>query len=238
MARSAFHSGLDEVFETLRMIEVEHLDIRTTTLGINLLDLAGNDARLPDRIYQRLVELGGPLVGIASEVEDDLGVPIVNKRVSVTPIAMVIGGGERQLAIDVAHALDRAAEDIGVDFVAGYSALVHKGITAGDAVLIETLPEGIGTTKRLCGSVNVASTRSGINMDAVAAMGHAIKGIAEVTRDRDGIGCARFVCFANAVEDNPFVAGAFHGIGEPQAVINVGISGPGVVHHAVKSTLR
>ena len=238
MPRSGFHTGLDEVVETLRMIEIEHLDIRTVTLGLNLLDLAGSDARLPDRIYQRITEIGGPLVRLAQEVEDDLGVPIVNKRVSVTPIAMVCAGGDRELVLDVARALDRAAEEIGVDYIAGFSALVHKGITNGDATLIECLPQGLAATQRLCGSVNVASTRSGINMDAVGAMGHAVLGIAEATRDRDAIGCARFVCFANAVEDNPFVAGAFHGVGEHQAVLNVGISGPGVVNHAVRRLMQ
>lgn len=222
----------NEVFETLRMVEVEHLDIRTTTLGVSLLDLAGADAGLPDRIYRRLLERGGALVQVAKEVEQDLGVPIVNQRIAVTPIALVAAGGNAELFVDVARALDAAAADIGVDYVAGFSALVHKGSDQGDATLIEVLPKAIAETTRLCGSVNVASTRSGINMNAVAQMGHTIREIAHSTPD--GIGCARFVVFANAVEDNPFIAGAFHGVGEPDTVLNVGISGPGVVHHAVR----
>ncbi len=234
MARSGFHTGLDQVVETLRMIEVENLDIRTVTLGLSLLDLAGNDGGLADRVYRRVTEVARPLVGIAERVEADLGVPIVNKRVSVTPVALILGGGGVELAVEVAHALDAAAKEIGIDYVAGFSALVHKGTANGDAALIAALPEAIGKTERLCGSLNLASTRAGINMDAVAATGQAIKGIAEVTRDQDGIGCARFVCFANAVEDNPFIAGAFHGVGEHQATLNVGISGPGVVHHALR----
>lgn len=234
MPSSRFHTEINEVLETLRMIEVEHLDIRTVTLGLNLLDLAGGDAKLPERVYQRLTQVGKNLVPIAQQVEQDLGVPIVNKRVSVTPVAMLLGRGDVQLAIDVALALDQAAAELKVDYVAGYSALVHKGITYGDDILLQALPQAIAQTTRLCGSLNLASTRAGINMDAVARTGQLILDIAEATRDRAGIGCTRFVCFANAVEDNPFIAGAFHGVGEPQAALNVGISGPGVVHHAVK----
>lgn len=218
------------------MIEVEHLDIRTTTLGINLLDLAGSDSGLPDRIYDRICRIGGRLVEIAGQVEADLGVPIVNKRIAVTPISMVVGGGGTDALLSVARALDAAAEEIGVDYVGGFSALVHKGITAGDARLISALPEAIAATRRLCGSVNVATTRAGINMDAVATMGNVIRGIAE--RTEDGIGCSRFVVFANAVEDNPFIAGAFHGVGEPQHVLNVGISGPGVVSSALRRLME
>lgn len=237
MPRSPLH-GHQEAFETLRMIEVEHFDIRTVTLGLSLLDLAGSGSSLPDKIYSRVTELGARLVSTAREVEEDLGVPIINKRVAVTPIAMVLGNGGHELALDVARALDDAADAIGVDYIAGYGALVHKGVAAGDAVLLASLPEAIGSTERLCGSVNVASSRSGINMDAVATIGHVVLGIAEATRDRDGIGCARFVVFANAVEDNPFIAGAFHGVGEPQAVLNVGISGPGVVNHAIRRLIE
>jgi uncharacterized protein len=238
MATLPFKTDLGEVMETLRMIEVEHLDIRTLTLGLNLLDLAGSDAGLPERIYQRIVESAGELVPLAKKVERDLGVPIVNKRVSVTPISMVIGKGDHQLVHDVALALDQAASDIGVDYIAGFSALVHKGITRGDAMLMESLPEVIGSTKYLCGSLNLASTRAGINMDAVAATGHIVQGIAQASAKDLGLGCARFVCFANAVEDNPFIAGAFHGVGEHQAALNVGISGPGVVHYAIKRFLE
>ena len=236
--RSQFHSNNgQEVFETLRMVEVEHLDIRTTTLGLSLLDLAGNDKQLPNRVYDRVTTLAQDLVKIASEVEADLGVPVINKRVSVTPISLIIGGNP-DLAIEVALALDRAAADIGIDYIAGYSALVHKGTTLGDAALIESIPAALAQTERLCSSVNVASTKAGVNMDAVRQMGHTILDIAEKTKENDGIGCCRFVVFANAVEDNPFIAGAMHGVGEPQAVLNVGISGPGVVHHAVKRLLQ
>ncbi|OGQ79528.1 MAG: hypothetical protein A2289_05705 [Deltaproteobacteria bacterium RIFOXYA12_FULL_58_15] len=234
MARSALPTGFDEVIETLRMVEVENLDIRTTTLGISLFDIAGSDSGLPDRVYQRIVDYGGNLVRVAEQVEADLGVPIVNKRVAVTPIAMIAGGSDVDGMVAVARALDTAAREIGIDYIGGYSALVHKGITVGDAALIESLPEAIGSTERLCASVNVATTRAGINMDAVRTMGHTILAIAHRTRDRDGVGCARFVVFGNAVEDNPFIAGAMHGVGEGQAVLNVGISGPGVVNSALR----
>jgi len=235
MSRADFHESSHEVLETLRMIEVEHLDIRTVTLGISLLDISGCDSGLPERIYRRVVERGQNLVAIAREVESDLGVPIVNQRISITPLALVAAGGDAALFIDAARALDRAAADIGISYIAGFSALVHKGMDKGDEALIESLPAALAATARLCGSVNVASTRSGINMDAVRAMGHAVHDIAHATPD--GIGCARFVVFANAVEDNPFIAGAFHGVGEPEAVINVGVSGPGVVNSAVRRLL-
>ncbi len=233
MSRSDFHSS-DEVVETLRMVEVEHLDIRTTTLGLSLLDLAGNDSALPQRVYDRIVERAGHLVRIASEVEADLGVPIVNKRVSVTPIALLCGRGDRELLLDTAKALDQAAAEVGIDYIAGFSALVHKGFSAGDHGLLSCLDEALGSTTRLCGSINVASHRAGINIDAVNMVAEKVLALAERTKDQQGIGCAKFVVFANAVEDNPFIAGAFHGIGEPQAVLNVGISGPGVVHHALR----
>ena len=236
--RSPFHtSSGQEALETLRMVETEHLDIRTTTLGISLLDIAGNDPGLPGRVYERITSLGQNLFPVAEQVEADLGVPIVNKRVSVTPISMIVGDNP-ELAVQVAHALDNAASEIGIDYIAGYSALVHKGIAAGDAALIQALPEALATTERLCASVNVASTRAGINMDAVRQMGQTVLDIAHRTADRDGIGCCRFVVFANAVEDNPFIAGAMHGVGESQAVLNVGISGPGVVHQALRRLMN
>jgi uncharacterized protein (UPF0210 family) len=238
MGESHVSPGLDEIVETLRMVEVENLDIRTTTLGVSLLDLAGSDAGLPGRIHRRITEVGGNLVQIASEVEADLGVPIVNKRVSVTPISLVCGGSDPEALLDVAHALDAAARDIGIDYIGGYSALVHKGISHGDEAVIRSLPDAIASTERMCASVNVASSRAGINMDAVRAMGHTVRGIAERTADRDGVGCARFVVFANAVEDNPFIAGAMHGVGEAQTVLNIGISGPGVVHSALRRLLE
>lgn len=237
MLRSSFHDSSHDILETLRMIEVEHLDIRTVTLGLSLLDIAGGDRGLPDRVYRRVTEMGGKLVQTAKEVEADLGVPIVNKRVSVTPIALITGGGSSDLVLQTALALDRAAADIGIDYIAGFSALVHKGIASGDQTLIDVLPEAIAATSRLCCSINVATSRAGINMEAVRMMGHTILGIAAQTAEQAGIGCARFVVFANAVEDNPFIAGAFHGIGEAQAVLNVGVSGPGVVNHAVRRLL-
>ena len=237
MPRSDFHSGGGkEIFETLRMVEAENFDIRTTTLGISLFDLAGSDKGLPDRVYQRIIDYGQNLVKIAEEVEADLGMPIVNKRVSVTPIALIAGGGGPELVHQTALALDRAAKDIGIDYIAGFSALVHKGISKNDAAYIEALPQAIADTERMCASVNVASTRAGINMDAVNLMGHSILDMAHKTPD--GIGCCRFVVFANAVEDNPFIAGAMHGVGEAQATINVGISGPGVVHSALQRLMQ
>jgi uncharacterized protein len=239
MSRADFHSGTrGDLFETLRMVEVENFDIRTTTLGISLFDIAGSDAGLPDRVYNRILEYGGKLVETAQSVEADLGMPIINKRVSVTPVALVAGGGGPKLMVETAKALDAAAKDIGIDYIAGYSALVHKGISKGDAAYIESLPDAIVATERLCCSINVASTRAGINMDAIGLMGHTILEMAHRTADTDGVGCARFVVFSNAVEDNPFIAGAMHGVGEPQAVLNVGISGPGVVHSALKRLMQ
>jgi uncharacterized protein (UPF0210 family) len=239
MSRADFHSGTrGDLFETLRMVEVENFDIRTTTLGISLFDIAGSDAGLPDRVYNRILEYGGKLVETAQSVEADLGMPIINKRVSVTPVALVAGGGGPKLMVETAKALDAAAKDIGIDYIAGYSALVHKGISKGDAAYIESLPDAIVATERLCCSINVASTRAGINMDAIGLMGHTILEMAHRTADSDGVGCARFVVFSNAVEDNPFIAGAMHGVGEPQAVLNVGISGPGVVHSALKRLMQ
>jgi uncharacterized protein (UPF0210 family) len=173
---------------------------------------------------------------VAEQLQAEYGIPIVNRRISVTPVAELASATDAEDVSPIAHALDRAAETVGVDFIGGFSALVHKGITTSDAALISMLPEAIAATRRLCGSVNVATTRAGINMDAVAAMGHVVRGIAE--RTEDGIGCSRFVVFANAVEDNPFIAGAFHGIGEPQHVLNVGISGPGVVNSALRRLMQ
>ena len=238
MIGSAIHSDTEEILETLRMVEFEHLDIRTTTLGLSLLDIAGSDSGLPERIYRRLTERGANLVQIAKEVGDDLGVPIVNQRISVTPIALIAGAADREMILDIARALDQAGTDVGVDYVAGFSALVHKGATTTDEVFIKTLPEAINATTRLTSSINVATTKAGINMDAVAQMGHLVKELAERSADQGGLACSRFVCFANAVEDNPFIAGAFHGVGEPDAVINVGISGPGVVNHAVRRLMK
>ena len=234
MLSSKFHSSsLSEVLETLRMVEVEHLDIRTVTLGISLFDLAGTDARLPERVFERITTLGRNLVDIGNSVQSDLGVPVVNKRVSVSPIGCIAHGDEEQI-VDVARALDEAAKEIGIDYIGGFSALVHKGMTHSEQRLLNALPKALASTERMCASVNAATTKAGINMDAVAILGHKILETAALTADQDGIGCAKFVAFANAVEDNPFIAGAMHGIGEPAAVLNVGISGPGVVHHALR----
>lgn len=224
--------GYEHILETRRMVEVEHLDIRTTTLGISLLDIGGSDAKLPERIYQRVLERAGRLVEVAEEVEADLGVPVVNQRVSITPIALVAAGGTPELFVECAQALDAAAKECRIDYIAGFSSLVHKGMDRGDRAHFESLPAAMAATERLCASVNVASTKAGINMDAIQKLGPIILDIGQRT-DR-AIGCARFVVFANAVEDNPFIAGAMHGVGEPEAVINVGVSGPGVVHHALR----
>jgi len=221
-----------EIFETLRMVESEHLDIRTVTLGISLLDLAGSDNELPNRIYDRVTELARDLVPTASQVQEDLGIPIINKRVSVTPIALICGG-DAELMHRCGLALDQAAKDLGTDYIAGFSALVHKGLSKGDQSYFQTLTRTLLETERLCCSVNLASTRAGINMDAVNLVAQCILDTAHGCADQGGIACARFVAFANAVEDNPFIAGAMHGIGEGQAVLNVGISGPGVVHSAL-----
>lgn len=224
----------EQILDTIRMIEQQHLDIRTITMGISLRDCACSDAALAcTRIYDKICRLAGNLVSVGEKIETELGIPIVNKRISVTPIAMVAepAGGD---CVQYAKALDRAGKEVGVNFIGGYSALVHKGETNGDTRLIESIPEALAETAVVCASVNVASTKAGINMDAVAKMGRVIKAAAERTADRDGLACAKLVVFANAVEDNPFMAGAFHGVGEPECCINVGVSGPGVVKCALE----
>ncbi|MBR3391267.1 MAG: PFL family protein [Firmicutes bacterium] len=220
-----------EIIQTMRMIREENFDIRTITLGLNLLDCNGPDAEATARrCYDKVCRYGERLVAVGEEIETEYGVPIVNKRVSVTPVAL--------LGLDdptpVARALDRAAARIGVNFLGGYSALMQKGATAADLKLIESIPEVLAGTERLCASVNLGSTRAGINMDAVAQMGRIICRTAELTREQDALGCAKLVVFCNAVEDNPFMAGAFCGPGEPECAINVGVSGPGVVQRALK----
>ena len=190
--------------------------------------------RLCTRIYDKITKTAKDLVRVGQQIEDEYGIPIVNKRISVTPIALVAEGTREDSFVEVAKTLDRAAVEVGVNFIGGFSALVHKGYTAGDHALIRSIPEALSVTERVCSSVNVATTRAGINMDAVAQMGHIVKETANKTADRDGIGAAKFVVFANAVEDNPFMAGAFHGVGEPECVINVGVSGPGVVKSALE----
>ena len=223
-----------EIFETINMISHENLDIRTITLGISLRDCAHPDMdTLCTLIYDKITTVGGNLVRTGEAIEQEYGIPIINKRISVTPIAMVAESSEGDF-VKVARALDRAAKELGINFIGGYSALVHKGYTTGDTRLIESIPEALATTERVCASVNVATTKAGINMDAVAHMGRVIKKAAALSADRDSIACTKLVVFANAPEDNPFMAGAFHGIGEPESVINVGVSGPGVVYNALK----
>lgn len=227
--------NLEEILETIRMLDQQKLDIRTITMGISLRDCADSDMkRLCARIYDKIMYCAKDLVRVGQEIEDEYGIPIVNKRISVTPIALIAEGTRAHTFVEVAKALDAAARETGVNFIGGYSALVHKGYTAGDHALISSIPEALYGTERVCASVNVATTKAGINMDAVAEMGRIIKKAAELTADKDGLAAAKLVVFANAVEDNPFMAGAFHGIGEPECVINVGVSGPGVVKSALE----
>ncbi len=225
----------DEITQTIKMIQEEHLDIRTVTMGISLLDCAGGDGNHVCRdIYDKICRKAERLVSACCEIESEFGIPIVNKRIAVTPIALLARDSAEQ-CVKMAAALERAADATGVNFIGGYSALVHKGYTEGDRLLIESLPQALAETAKVCCSVNVATTKAGINMDAVRDMGLLIKEAAERTKDSGGSACARLVVFANAPEDNPFMAGAFHGIGEPECVINVGVSGPGVVKCAIES---
>ena len=227
-----------EILETINMIDRENLDIRTVTMGISLKDCADPDAdRACEKIYDKITSYAGNLVKTAEEIEELFGIPIINKRISVTPIATVadvLDNPKISDCVKIAKALDRAAKAVGVDFIGGYSALVHKGYTKGERLLIESIPEALSSTDIVCSSVNVGSTRAGINMDAVAQMGEVIKRSAQLTAARDGFACAKLVVFCNAVEDNPFMAGAFHGEGEGDSVINVGVSGPGVVKSALE----
>ena len=225
-----------DILQTLDMIDHQHLDIRTVTMGISLRDCAHPDLdTCARRIYDKICRRAENLVSTGCAIESEYGIPIVNKRISVTPVAMVAESCEGEDYAVIARALDKAAKVCGVNFIGGYSALVHKGFTIGDERLINSIPEALATTELVCSSVNVATTKAGINMDAVARMGRIIKETARLTAASDGIGCAKLVVFANAVEDNPFMAGAFHGPGEPECVINVGVSGPGVVHSALKA---
>jgi hypothetical protein len=225
-----------EILQTVRMTEMEHLDIRTVTLGLSLRDCASESpARTAERAREKITRFASALVRTVNEIGDELGLPIANKRISLTPISLITEAWRsREGYIELAHAIDEAAAEVGVDFVGGYSALVHKGWTDSESRFLDSIPEALSVTTRLCSSINVATTRAGINMDAVRRTGQLIKEMAERTRNQGGLACAKFVCFANAVEDNPFMAGAFHGVGEPEAVINVGVSGPGVVNHAVR----
>ncbi len=226
----------NDIMSTIDMIDHQHLDIRTITLGLSLLDCADPDPKACARkIYDKICRSASRLVPTGEAIERELGIPIVNKRISVTPIALVAAACETEDFTPFAQAMDRAAREVGVNFIGGFSALVHKGMTSGDRRLIASIPEALAATELVCSSVNVGSTKAGINMDAVAMMGRIIRDTAARTADRGGMGCAKLVVFCNAVEDNPFMAGAFHGVGEPEAVINVGVSGPGVVYHALQS---
>ena len=225
----------NDIMSTIDMIDHQHLDIRTITLGLSLLDCADPNAeRCAQKIYDKICRHAEQLVPTGETIERELGIPIVNKRISVTPIALVGGASETENFAIFAQAMDRAAHTVGVNFIGGFSALVHKGMTSGDRRLIQSIPEALSTTELVCSSVNVGSTKVGINMEAVRWMGQIIKDTAARTADQGGMGCAKLVVFCNAVEDNPFMAGAFHGVGEPESVINVGVSGPGVVAHALK----
>lgn len=220
-----------EILQTMRMIQEENFDIRTITLGINLLDCSDADGeKCGQRVYDKICRVASNLVKTGEAIEMELGIPIVNKRISVTPVSLICQADPRPIA----RWLDKAAHEMGVNFLGGYSALMQKGATAADERLLASIPEVMAETERLCSSVNVGSTRAGINMNAVREMGEIIKKTAEMTAAQDGLGCAKLVVFANAVEDNPFMAGAFCGVGEPECAINVGVSGPGVVKTALE----
>ena len=224
-----------DVLETINMVEKEHLDIRTITMGISLLPcVAGSADATAKKVYDRVCSQAENLVKVAESLSMEYGIPIVNKRVSVTPASIICAPFAAQSA-KIGKALDDAAATLGIDFLGGYSALVHKGMADYEKTFIEAIPEVLATTNKLCSSINIGSSKSGINMDAVRLMGEIVKKTAELTKDRDGFGCAKLVVFCNAVEDNPFMAGAFHGVGESGTVVNVGVSGPGVVQHAIES---
>ena len=223
-----------EILQTIDMISQQHLDIRTITMGISIRDCAHQSAKVSaQKIYDKITRLAQNLVKTGEEIEREYGIPIVNKRISVTPMALVAESSDADNYTIFAQAMDRAAHEVGVNFIGGFSALVHKGATKGDTRLIQSIPEALSQTERVCSSVNVATTRAGINMDAVGLMGNIIKQCAQNTAASNGLACAKLVVFANAVEDNPFMAGAFHGEGEAECVINVGVSGPGVVKQAL-----
>lgn len=228
-----------EVISTLNMLRNEHLDVRTVTLGVSLFDCLSHDVdTFCDNVRAKIRRYASSLVSVCNEVGDKYGIPVVNKRISVSPIAVVGGPFGPSGMVRVCHALDEAAKEAGVDFLGGFTALVEKGFSNGDRALIEALPEALASTDRICSSINVASSRSGINMDAVALMGAQILRIAEATRHRDGLGCAKLVVFANIPQDVPFMAGAYLGVGEPDVVINVGVSGPGVVKKAIDRAIE
>lgn len=224
-----------EIQETNRMIAESKLDVRTITMGISLIDCADHDVeKFNEKIYKKITSCAKDLVKVGEDIAKQFGVPVVNKRISVTPIAIAAAACKTDSYVSIARTLDRAAKDCGVHFIGGFSALVQKGCTPSDRILIESIPEAMSVTERVCSSVNVGTTRNGLNMDAIKKMGEVIKRTAELTKDKNCIGCAKLVVFCNAVEDNPFMAGAFHGVGEADCVINVGVSGPGVVKRALE----
>ena len=224
-----------EIHETIRMIRDENLDIRTVTMGISLYDCVSDNAdTLSRNIYDKITKSAEHLCRTAEDIEKEYGIPIINKRVSVTPISLIAGAIPPSRMADMARTMDKAADTLGINFIGGYSALVQKGTTKAALALIDSIPEALSETEKVCSSVNLASTKAGINMDMVAHMGHIIRQTALLTKDRNSIGCAKLVVFANVPDDNPFMAGAFHGVGEGETVINVGVSGPGVVAAAIK----
>lgn len=229
--------NLFEVVETNKMIEQENLDVRTITMGINLLDCADSDLEVTkNKIYDKILSYANNLVSTGEEISKEFGIPIVNKRISVTPIALVGGSCCKSSDdyVEIAKTLDQAAKDVGVNFLGGYSAIVSKGMTRSDELLIRSIPRALAETERICSSVNVGSTKTGINMDAVKLLGEIIRQTAEYTKENDSLGCAKLVVLCNAPDDNPFMAGAFHGVSEDDAIINVGVSGPGVVKYALE----
>ncbi len=228
--------NFQDIMQTIRMIEKEKLDVRTITMGISLLDCSDEDGKVArQKAYNKITRLAQNLVKVGEEIEIEYGIPIIHKRISVTPISLIAQACNDDDYVEFAIMLDKAAKAVGVNFIGGFSALVHKGHTEGDRKLLRSIPLALKETERVCSSVNVGNTRTGINMDAVKQMGTIIKKTAELTADQNSIGCAKLVVFANAVEDNPFMAGAFHGVGEGECTINVGVSGPGVVKVALES---
>lgn len=228
-----------EILSTLEMLENEHLDLRTVTLGISLLDCASHDpAKVKNKMHSKITHFAEHLVPVCDRVGQKYGIPVVNKRIAVSPLAVVGAALSSSQLVDIAHTLNEVAQEVNVDFIGGFSALVQKGIARGDRALIEAIPQALAGTQRVCASINVASTKAGINMDAVLLMGKIIKQAAKLTADRDGLACAKLCVFANIPEDIPFMAGAYLGIGEADAVINVGVSGPGVVKMAIDRALE
>ncbi len=223
------------VIETIKMIDRYKFDIRTITMGISLLDCCDSDGKKSrQKIYDKITKTAEKLVPTVEEVEKEYGIPVINKRIAVTPISLIGSASSDKNYVEYARVLDKAASEVGIDFLGGFSALVQKGQTKGDQILINSIPEALSVTQKVCSSVNVASTKAGINMDAVKLMGKIIKNTAYLTKDEDSLGCAKLVVFANAVEDNPFMAGAFHGVGENESCLSVGVSGPGVVKTALE----